>query len=295
MGIRLLNKYLKENVTLRAIKDIHLSELKNKKIVIDTSIYLYKLKNGHSSEELKKNFILFLDLFQSYCITPIFIFDGIPPTEKNETLEQRNHLKCQAEDNLKLLKAKLKEETDEQVIEQINAKIMTEEQKSIRITNADIRLVKDIMDERIITYVQADGEADALCVKYVKKRMAFACLSDDMDMFVYGCYRVIRNLDILKHTATQYNLSQILYDLRLNYYEFRDICVLVSNDYNQSRINIYMAMGLFRKFKYLKKLNKINGRFYSWMKSIGKIESIKEVVEVVELFNLKNINCLQKI
>ena len=31
MGIRLLNKYLRENVSPRSIKEIHLSELKYKK------------------------------------------------------------------------------------------------------------------------------------------------------------------------------------------------------------------------------------------------------------------------
>ena len=287
MGIRLLNRYLREHVSAKALREIHLSELKHKSIVIDTSIYLYKLKNGPCSEELKKNFTVLLDVFQSYKITPIFIFDGVPPPEKNETLNQRNLIKCKAEEEIRQLQLHLTTETDEQVIQQIHATIGEKEKKCIRITNYDIRSIKNIMEERRITYIQADGEADALCVRYVKKKMAFACLSDDMDMFVYGCHRVIRNLNIDKHKATQYNFSQILLDLRLNYYEFRDICVLVSNDYNQSKLNIYMAMGLFKKFKHLKNQNKIGGRFYTWMKSIGKIESVKELVEIVELFKKK--------
>ncbi len=41
MGIRLLNKYIKNNCK-NAIKIIHMGELKDKYIAIDTSIYLYR-------------------------------------------------------------------------------------------------------------------------------------------------------------------------------------------------------------------------------------------------------------
>ena len=102
MGIRLLNRYLKENVGDKSIKSISLWELKNKKIVIDTSIYLYKLKNG-STQELEKNFNLLINLFRSYNITPIFVFDGIPPKEKLEILDKREEVKSKAELNIKLL------------------------------------------------------------------------------------------------------------------------------------------------------------------------------------------------
>ena len=40
MGIRYLNKYLRDNCD--SIKEIHLSELRNKIIAVDVSIYLYK-------------------------------------------------------------------------------------------------------------------------------------------------------------------------------------------------------------------------------------------------------------
>ena len=37
------------------------------------------------------------------------------------------------------------------------------------------------------------GEADELCAKLVIKRYAYACLSEDMDLFVYGCNKIMRN------------------------------------------------------------------------------------------------------
>ena len=161
-----------------------------------------------------------------------------------------------------------------------------EEQKCIRITKYDIKVVKNLMDLNRITYVQAEGESDVICVRYVQKRMAYACLSEDMDMFVYGCNRVIRDLDIINQRVTIYYFQSILSDLRLSYYEFRDVCVLVSNDYRSSKINIYKAMGLLRKWRYLKKNGKIVTRFYRWLYETKKIDSIREIIDVVNLFNL---------
>ena len=42
MGIRYLNKYLMQNCKNKSIEKKHLSCLGGKKIVVDTSIYLYK-------------------------------------------------------------------------------------------------------------------------------------------------------------------------------------------------------------------------------------------------------------
>ena len=43
MGIRNLNRFLRKKCTTLSIKKKHLSDYRNKTIVIDTSIYLYRL------------------------------------------------------------------------------------------------------------------------------------------------------------------------------------------------------------------------------------------------------------
>ena len=64
--------------------------------------------------------------------------------------------------------------------------------KFIRITPIHIEKIKNLMDSYGVSYCTAEGEADELCVKMVQKNKAYACLSEDMDMFVYGCNRVLR-------------------------------------------------------------------------------------------------------
>ena len=66
-----------------------------------------------------------------------------------------------------------------------------------------------------VTYIEAKGEADQLCAKLVIKRYAYACLSEDMDLFVYGCPRVIRYLSLINETVIIYYLDNILNDLDL--------------------------------------------------------------------------------
>ena len=58
----------------------------------------------------------------------------------------------------------------------------------------------------------ADGEADQLCVQLVLNKTAWACMSDDMDMFVYGCPRVLRYFSLLNHNVIVYNVKDILND-----------------------------------------------------------------------------------
>ena len=60
-----------------------MSEMRNRTIVVDTNIYLYKFSMGNS---LIENMYLMLSLFEQNNITPIFIFDGKPPSEKKKLI-----------------------------------------------------------------------------------------------------------------------------------------------------------------------------------------------------------------
>ena len=86
MGIRNLNRYLRANCSEYSIQKKHLRDYKNKTIVIDTSIYLYRFS---AENALIENLYLMISLFRSYDITPLFVFDGKPPAAKYETLKKR--------------------------------------------------------------------------------------------------------------------------------------------------------------------------------------------------------------
>ena len=104
MGVRLLNKYLKLTIKNRnSINRVNLKVLSNKIVVIDTSIYMYKFKEG----DLYENMYNFIQTFKKYKIDPIFIFDGIPPPEKNTILFKRKQQKELAREKFYNLKKQL--------------------------------------------------------------------------------------------------------------------------------------------------------------------------------------------
>jgi flap endonuclease GEN len=122
------------------------------------------------------------------------------------------------------------------------------------------------MDAYGICYIIADGEADKLCASLVKTGKAWACLSDDMDMFVYGCPRVLRHMSLLKHNAIIYDFNQILTELNLSEKNFREIAVLSGTDYNvHQNISLFETMRWFNEYSVFSKFNDLNESFYKWL------------------------------
>ena len=61
----------------------------------------------------------------------------------------------------------------------------------MRITLDDINVVKELLNTLGIMYIDAPYEADEICAKLVLDKKVYACLSDDTDMFAYGCSKIL--------------------------------------------------------------------------------------------------------
>ena len=115
MGIVNLNRFLIDNVRKSAIHKQKLSQMKNRTISIDTSIYLYKYV---SQNALCENFYTMISLFRQNNITPIFVFDGKPPPEKQDVLEERKQEKSRAEEQYKLMEAQWESKQESMTVEE---------------------------------------------------------------------------------------------------------------------------------------------------------------------------------
>jgi hypothetical protein len=104
--------------------------------------------------------------------------------------------------------------------------------KIIYLTKKQVASVKTLINAFGATYYDAPNEADELCALFVLKNKAWACMSEDMDMFVYGVPRVIRYFSLLNHTIVLYNTSSILQELKMTQKEFSEVCILSGTDYN---------------------------------------------------------------
>lgn len=291
MGIRLLNKYIKTNCK-NGVNVIKMENLRGKYIAIDTSIYLYRFLQ---EEVLLENFYLLLSLLKFYNITGIFVFDGKPPEEKYKLIEKRNNVKEEAREKYKELEMKINKINDNDYEREekndIQNKMVELKKKFVKLERYHIEIIKKLITAFGESYIDAEGEADQLCAKLVIKKIAYACLSEDMDLFLYGCPRVLRYLSLLNESMVLYNLSEILKELEITLNDFRQICVLSGTDYNNNNnigIDLYKSVEFYKSYKNDEKNNNID--FYTWIDN-----NMKGIVNIIELYLINNMFLLDNV
>lgn len=361
----MLNKFLQSKCK-KNILSIHLSELAGKKVVVDISIYLYKFL---SENALLENLYLMVSIFRENKIIPIFIFDGKPPVEKNDTIEFRKKIKKNAREEyyrLKQILDDIESNTDSEMVsdsengvkqnlnqipELTTVELDEETTVTIPSNSVEIRNMMDKLKKKFVilksehiqnaktllqaygmTYYESPGEADILCAKLVSKNIVYACISEDTDMFAYGCNRVIRYLSLSSSKAILYDFNEIMKTLDVNLCEFQQICILFGCDYlprdikkNNNYMTIFNTYKLFIKYKeYFKNTiesvvesvvesvmesvmesaiqntndhNVLNNKyqFYSWLMKENKelILYINEASKIIDLFDISYHNNLE--
>lgn len=295
MGIRLLNSFL-QSVYNNGSKIINLSDLEGKKIVIDASIYNYRFK---SIGGLLENMYLMCSIFRFYNIHPLFIFDGKADKNKYSTLQKRKEEKEIAKNEYNRLKARINDLTDDER-DDIEEKMNKLRRKFIKISKDDICNIKYLLDSYGINYLDAPQEADELCAALVIKGHAYACLSEDTDMFAFGCPRILKYMSLVKHTAVIYNIDNILNKLKINFNDFQKLCILSGTDYNFTKKNIFWFYNLFKKYsssndkddfmKWLEKKKYITLQTYYELKDIYRIynKNPSDILNKISYLTIKN-------
>jgi len=305
MGIKNLNRYLRDNCK-NSINCINIKELKGKKIAVDISIYLYKYE---TEGLLLENMYLMLSIFICNNITPIFIFDGKPPPEKYSLLKKRKENKKEAQLEYDKLKSQLSEKINDDAKQELIYNMDVLKKQFVSITQEKINVIKKLIIYFGATYYDAIGEADELCAMLVNSKMAWCCMSEDMDMFVYGCKRVLRYFSLMNQTVVLYHMKGILQELNMKENEFKEICILSGTDYNINTIDnmdLFTVLELFNDFK-----NKggnddenenVNETFYNWFIANTKynlnLELLNKITNMFDLsseYNAEKINGFKKI
>ena len=282
MGIKNLRNIL-VNKCSNAIVQRKLNSYNGLIIGIDLSIFLYKYlyRNNDHIEGLTR---LILRLLKNN-IYPVFVFDGKPPKEKDETLldrkQKREFLFMKKEivelikDNPSLNKVELTEEINkyiknnnesfkiqddkldlylsdnfnhEEEIDKINKKI-------ICVKSHHIESSKNLFDTFGINYIHAPCEAESLLAVLCKKKIIDCCITEDMDILANGCQIFLKNFSADKNYVDEYCLEGILENLESSYDQFVDLCILCGCDYTPK---IY-GIGYVNAYKLIKKYNNIEG------------------------------------
>ncbi len=263
MGIKHLNRYFMEKCGNAAIHKIGFNELQHQTIIVDVSIYLYKFTERGSFLE---NMYLFISMFREYGIVPVFIFDGKPPTEKRALLEKRKNDKLAAETKFAEIQQRVESMESADVRKDLD-EMEDLKKQFVRLNERDIRDAKTLMQCYGVNYIESQGESDELCAYLVKHGYAWGCMSDDMDMFLYGCPRVIRHVSLMNHTAVLYDTARILRELNMPFSDFKDALILSGTDYNaheEGDVNVLTTMKWYDRYRYS---NTTHVSFYDWLQA----------------------------
>jgi hypothetical protein len=236
-----------------------------------------------------------LAIFGHYNIKPIFVFDGKAPPEKQALLIKRKEAREQAQEDYDAFKNELDDvsDTDTDKKQELVCEMEKLKPQMTQITGDKIRTVKKLIAAFGSVYCDAPGEADAMCAQLVINNDAWACLSEDMDLFVYGCTRVMRYFSLVAHTAVVYNTSDILLNLKMTQQEFREVCVLSGTDYEiiqnkqekPRKLKITQSIKYF--YKYKQDLNSNSSTFYDWIQTnTNFIDNTDDLYKIIAMFQL---------
>lgn len=235
MGIRNLNRFIQHRCP-EASSRVHLRDFSGKRIAVDTSIYMYRY-SGEGA--LLENMYLMASVFRYYNIHAVFVFDGPPPPQKTDIIEIRKKKKDEAQkqyDTLMKMKKEKKDASGCEIttieLDDIEETMRELKKQFVRLRDCDVTCVKELLVSFGFATIDAEGEADALCAKLSIRKRVDACMSDDTDMFVYGCPVVLRNVSLLNHSVVRYDTAQILKTLSLTQQEFKMMCVISGTDYS---------------------------------------------------------------
>lgn len=280
MGIKDLNPFIKAHVP-EAIEHIHLNKLSGKRVAIDTSIYFYKFL--YRNDRYIESFFTQISKLVRWGIIPIYVFDGSPPVEKKEEIQQRvvkkNNIKTKIED----LRASM-QNADAENKKKILFEIAKLRKKLIYVKSEYIENLKYFLDLLNIKYIQANCEADAICSHLNMNGIVDMVLSDDMDLLTSGTKILLRDYCNTNNNVYKYDISMILEKLEIDNNMWVDFCILCGCDYSR-RIK---GLGPNSIYKYLKECKNIEGILDSY---VGKD---KKFATVPNIFNYEKARQLFK-
>jgi len=236
MAIQKLRKFFNKMGVIISHKDLY-SFVKKRgvsTIAVDVPLFAHKYQYSYGNI-----FIGFLNLyrrFKTLGVKLIFVFEGRSPPEKAHTNSIREKRKRKMREKLNNLLDQLctisdvnnANKANKKEIMRIQAECERLNRNIIHISRDQYEKLKEMFTCLNADHIDAQGEADGMCVKLFKEKIVDACLSDDMDLLVGGCDILIK---FEEGKVIEYNLKHILKHLNLTYPQFVELCMLFGCDY----------------------------------------------------------------
>lgn len=305
MGIKGLLPFIKK-INKDIFQTIPINDLKGLKFAVDISIFIntFALASQEYWFIQMTNFLLNLI---KYDLNPIIVFDGknVPEEklveredrksskQKNKAREEKIGLfkeklimKCWNGDEVRLVPDDLIDEFKvlfkkndvnprdaEEVLLFVTEKLQKVEQQAMGITNDHKEMTRTLVKSIGMKYIQADGEAEALCSSLAYHGIVDGVISRDTDTLVYGCPIFVKEIKAGK--AEVVYLKDILSTLELTQKQFINMCIAFGCDYNKNMPQIGPA------------------KVYPAIKKYGNIKNWKNDVPTLPFYILKWKRCLE--
>jgi len=215
---------------------IEFVNLKNKVIGIDASNAIYQflssirqydgtsLKDSHGNVTSHLSGLFYRTIkLMKFGIKPVYVFDGIPPELKFNTLERRS-----------LAKEKAKEKYKEAIEKGNFEEAKKFAKRTSRLTKEMNEESKQLLEAMGVPYVQAPSEGEMQCAYMNKKQDVYAVATQDYDALLFGAQRIVRNLTFSGERELELiELEKVLNDLKCTREQLIEMAILIGTDFNE--------------------------------------------------------------
>lgn len=259
MGIKSLNSFLKTKCP-QAFEHIHISNFRFKKVALDISIIMYKLKSRGTNYNWIADFLKLLLVLRDNDVHCTLIYDSGSPPEKALARKKRGDARQKSKEKLSAIKRDLelfkengtvsdllmqisnksnnqprllKQTTQIFNVNAVELKISTMEDQDVNISPEDWVLTKNLCDIMDIPWYDAPLEAETMCADLMKRGLVDAVLSEDTDVLAHGS-DLLSKFNTVTKMCVLVRVDDICKALELTYDQFVDLCIMCGNDMNDN-------------------------------------------------------------
>jgi len=253
-------------------KEISLEKLKWKRLAVDGNNMLYqflsviRLADGSPLKDSRGNITSHLTglafrttrLIAEYRILPVFVFDGKPPSLKEDEIEKRDQMR-----------KRYAREWREALEKRDYAKAFSKAVMMTRLTKEMVDDAKLLLRMLGIPCIQAPSEAEAQCAYMAMKGAVWAANSRDYDSLLFGAPRLVRYITISgekflpsrgvsrKLTPELIELRELLLHHGITREQLIDLAILIGTDFNSGirGLGPKKALKLIKQYRSLDQLS----------------------------------------
>jgi 5'-3' exonuclease len=272
MGIKDFYKHLKTKHP-ECFQPVEYSMFQYQRIAIDMMNLLYVYKARDERHWLRRLLEFMIYLRERY-VHPICVFDGESHPLKHTTVEKRKNDRERGRQRVDLLSKSVEHfrqtgeqdtymteflETHPEFVSKLTGRPILSQFEyylqrqgknySLQLRTVEVEAVKELLEAMGIVVLVAEYDGEALCSYLSASGQVDVVVSNDSDVFFFGCHRVL--FKFTEQGGYLVHYKDILKGLDITSDEFVDLCLLCGTDFNTSirGIGFCRALALVQQYK----------------------------------------------